>query len=236
MEYEIVKSALLQKATPVKAEATQRFFKTGKGEYGEGDVFIGVSVPDTRLFAKQFADIPFTEIKKLLDSKIHEERLLGGIILVNRFKKTKDEKEHKNIFQFFIKNKNAMNNWDLVDTTAPVIIGEHCFATNSTVIMDKLLVSNRHWDRRLAILSTFAFIRHGEVALTYKYASKLLADKEDLMHKAAGWMLREAGKKDLKKLETFIQKYGSEMPRTMFRYAIEKFPKQKRQTILKQTR
>jgi 3-methyladenine DNA glycosylase AlkD len=235
MNYKILKKALVEKSSAVKAENSKRFFKTAKGEYGEGDIFIGVSVPDIRLVAKQYVDTSLEEISKLLDSKIHEERLLGGILLVNRYKKSKIN-EQKEIHHFFLQNRHSINSWDLVDTTAPTIIGEYCFHNGSHKAMDKLVKSKEHWDRRLAILSTFAFIRKNELQLTYEYALILMSDKEDLMHKATGWMLREAGKRDLKKLAHFIQEHGKEMPRTMLRYSIEKFPIKKREKILRDTK
>lgn len=235
MNYKILKKALAQKSSAIKAENSKRFFKTAKGEYGEGDIFIGVSVPDVRLVAKEYADTPLVEISKLLNSKIHEERLLGGILLVNRYKKSQIN-EQKEIYHFFLRNRHSMNNWDLVDTTAPAIIGEYCFQSGSHKAMDKLVKSKRHWDRRMAILSTFAFIRKNELELTLKYALLLMSDKEDLMHKATGWMLREAGKRDLKRLEHFLEEHGSEMPRTMLRYSIEKFPIKKRLQILRNTK
>lgn len=235
MKYKILKKALAQNSSALKAEKSKRFFKTGKGEYGEGDIFIGVSVPDIRLVAKEYADTQLVEISKLLDSKIHEERLLGGILLVNRYKKS-NINEQKKIYHFFLHNRRSINNWDLVDTTAPTIIGEYCFQSGSHRPMDKLLKSKCHWDRRMAILSTFAFIRKNELQLTFEYALLLMSDKEDLMHKATGWMLREAGKRDLKRLEHFIQEHGREMPRTMLRYSIEKFPIKKRDKILRDTK
>lgn len=235
MKYKIIKKALAQKSSIIKAENSKRFFKTAKGEYGEGDIFIGVTVPDIRLIAKDYAATPLVEIRKLLKSKIHEERLLAGIFLVNRFKKSGID-EQKEIYDFFLLNIESINNWDLVDTTAPTIVGEYCFQIGSHKVMDKLVKSKQHWHRRIAILSTFAFIRKNELQLTYEYARLLLTDKEDLMHKATGWMLREAGKRDSKKLTHFIQEYGKEMPRTMLRYAIEKFPIKKREKILRDTK
>ena len=235
MKYKTLKNELILKSSAIKAEKAKRFFKTAKGEYGEGDIFIGVSVPDIRFIAKEYADTPLSEIRKLLKNEIHEERLLGGILLVNRYKKS-DVVEQERIYDFFLENRHFINNWDLVDTTAPTIIGEHCFQNGTHKDMDELLRSKHHWDRRMAILSTFAFIRKNELQLTYQYALSLLSDKEDLMHKATGWMLREAGKRDLKRLENFIQKHGKKMPRTMLRYSIEKFPTKKREKILKDTK
>lgn len=235
MKYKILKKALAQKSSAVKAEKSKRFFKTAKGEYGEGDIFIGVSVPDIRLVAKEYADTPLAEINKLLKNKIHEERLLGGILLVNRYKKSKIN-EQKEIYNFFLRNRRFINSWDLVDTTAPTIIGEYCFQSGSHKDMNKLVSSKQHWDRRMAILSTFAFIRKNELQLTFKYALLLMSDKEDLMHKATGWMLREAGKRDFKKLAHFIKEHGKEMPRTMLRYSIEKFPIKNREKILRETK
>lgn len=234
MNYDILRKSLSNKSSCLKAKNAQRFFKMEKGEYGEGDIFIGVSVPDIRLIAKNHPDVELTELKKLLKSKIHEERLLAGIILVNQFKKA-DSDNQKKLHEFFIKNKKSMNNWDLVDTTAPTLIGHYCFKNKSYKIMNELLKSKHHWDRRLAILSTFAFIREGDLRFVFKFASQLLADQEDLMHKATGWMLREAGKRDLEALKDFLKKHGHKMPRTMLRYSIEKFPDSLRRKILEET-
>lgn len=185
--------------------------------------------------AKEFFETPLLEIQKLFKSKIHEERLLGCILLVNRFRKASDLEKRK-IVNFYLKHRKSVNNWDLVDTSAPYILGEYSFEVCSHFEMDQLLKSKRHWDRRIAMLSTFAFIRKGDSRLTFQYALSLLEDEEDLMHKAVGWMLREAGKRDKKALEAFIKANGEKMPRTMLRYSIEHFSIQERKRLLKDTK
>jgi len=232
MNYKILQKELKTKSSLKRAQSTMRFFKTGKGQYGEGDHFIGVSVPEIRTLVKKYPDVSLPEIKFLLLSPIHEERALGLFLLVEQFKKA-DEGKKKKIFHFYLKNKKAVNNWDLVDCSAPTIIGGYCLETSSTEVMDKLLLSQKHWDRRIAILATLAFIRQGQTKLTFKYAQSLLTDQEDLMHKATGWMLREAGKKDSEGLRKFIKNHVSEMPRTMLRYSIELFDNMERAEILK---
>jgi 3-methyladenine DNA glycosylase AlkD len=232
MQYKILKNALKAKSSKLKAQGSQRFFKTGKGQYAEGDLFIGVTVPEIRLIAKTYPLTPLGEVKKLLKGAIHEERALGLIILVNRFNQA-DLKLRQKIFAFYLRNRQAVNNWDLVDLSAPAILGKFCFESGQHEIMDKLVTSKRHWDRRMAIVATLSFIRNHATQLTYHYAEKLLGDKEDLMHKATGWMLREAGKKDERELKKFLLKHSEKMPRTMLRYAIEKFSPAERQEMLK---
>ena len=212
-----------------------RFFKTGKGQYGEGDIFLGVTVPELREIARTNSSAPLTTLRLLLQAEIHEERLLALIILVNRYVQGNPE-EKKKIFHFYIKNRQQINNWDLVDTSAPYILGLHVLEHNDLKVLKKLLISKRQWDRRMAILATFAFIRNNQTDLTFNFAEKLLSDKEDLMHKATGWMLREAGKRDGKALRKFISLHGAEMPRTMLRYAIEKFSVNERKEILTVTK
>jgi len=211
--------------------------KTGKGEYGEGDVFVGVRVPDLRKIAKQFSSIEFSEIKKLFQSKIHEERMLAILILTQNFRKSKDKKERKNILEFFLKNIDFVNNWDLVDVSVPYILGESILEKNLEIkILENFLKSESLWKRRIAIISTFAFIRQEKFSPTIKFAKKLLNDKEDLIHKAVGWMLREAWKKSEigeQKCEAFLLQNYSKIPRTTLRYAIEKMPEKKRQKFLK---
>lgn len=210
-----------------------RFFKTGKGEYGEGDVFIGVTVPDCRMVVSTFLDSSLSIIEKSLKSPIHEERLTALLILGEKYKKTKSEKEKKEMVLFYLKNKKFVNNWDLVDLSADKILGNHLLNENAgrKIIYD--LVESPHlWDRRIGIISTFAFIRKMQFADTLALCEKLLNDKHDLMHKACGWMLREIGKRDTAALEKFLKKNANKMPRTMLRYAIERFPEEKRKEYL----
>lgn len=217
-----------------------RFFKAGPGEYGEGDEFIGVRVPDSRIVAKDHKDLSLKEIQKLLDSPIHEERFVGLVILVNRYKivskpKSADSAAQKEIFDFYIKNLYAqrVNNWDLIDSTAPYL-GYYLLGKPGTEkLLNKLAGSESLWERRAAVMFTFAFIREFELDDTLRLCKKLLTDKHDLMHKACGWMLRELGKQDLGALREFLDENVKEMPRTMLRYAIEKMSERERQMWLK---
>ncbi len=234
MNYQKIKFALKRHSSPAKAKVLKSFFKTGKGQYGEGDVFIGVQVPDLRRIAKQYLSTSHSELSLLIQSPIHEERLLAIFILVFNFKKANHEGREK-IIRFYLKHKKFVNNWDLVDQSAYFILGAHSFNNQETLILDKMIKSKQHWERRTAIVATLAFIRNSETALTFKYAQLLLKDREDLMHKATGWMLREAGKRDPQGLRNFLKTHGPEMPRTMLRYSIEKFSPLERKKILSQT-
>lgn len=217
-----------------------RFFKAGPGEYGEGDEFIGVRVPDSREVAKAHKDLAIAEIQKLLDSKIHEERFVGLVILINRFKvanhpKTKDLAAQKEIFDFYLKNLYAqrVNNWDLIDSTAPYL-GYYLLGKSGTArFLDKLAKSESLWERRASVMFTFAFIREFELEDTLRLCKILLNDNHDLMHKACGWMLRELGKQDLGALRGFLEENVTKMPRTMLRYSIEKMTERERQMWLK---
>ena len=214
-----------------KANILQRFFKTGKGQYGEGDIFLGIIVPNTRIVAKKFTDLPLTEIKKILYSRVHEERLCALLILVEKFAVANLE-DRKKIFDFYIKNAKQANNWDLVDLSAPKIVGEYLLNKNK-VILYNFAKSKNLWEKRISILSTLTFIKYQKYKDSFKIAEILMNDKHDLIHKAVGWMLREVGKRDLIQEEKFLQKYGKTMPRTMLRYATEKFPEEKRIKYLK---
>jgi 3-methyladenine DNA glycosylase AlkD len=216
---------------PSKAVLLQRFFKTGPGQYGEGDIFHGIMVPVQRSLAKKYKDLSLLEIKKLLDSNVHEERLIGLLILVEQTKKCDDKKKER-IFNFYHRNRKRINNWDLVDLTADRISGAYLFDKDKSLLY-KLTESTNIWERRIAIMSTFHFIKNYSFADALCISEKLLYDKHDLIHKAVGWMLREIGKRDLKTEEEFLFKYYKIMPRTMLRYAIEKFPEYKRQAFLK---
>ncbi|MDD5552234.1 MAG: DNA alkylation repair protein [Candidatus Pacebacteria bacterium] len=223
--------SLQKKADGEKAEILQRFFKTGKGEYGEGDIFLGVVVPEQRKIAKEFKELSMLDLKKLIKSKVHEERLICLLILVLKFQKG-NNKEKKEIYNFYLKNTKYINNWDLVDLSAPKIVGLYLEDRNKS-ILHKLARSKNIWERRIAILSTFHFIYKGNPEETLKIAFILKDDEHDLIHKAVGWMLREVGKKCGEGVEEkFLKKYYKTMPRTMLRYAIEKFPEKKRKFYL----
>lgn len=223
-------------SSPQKAQGSLRFFKCGPGQYGEGDKFLGLTNPECRLIAKKYANLTFAELKTLLSSPFHEVRGIALLILVFEYKRTKDFGTKKKIVKFYLANKKAINNWDLVDLTVYNILGDYCFHTSELQILNKLLTSKRHWDRRMAMVSTYYFIKKNNPQIAFDFALTLIEDKEDLMHKACGWMLREAGKKDIKRLEKFIELHGPRMPRTMLRYAIERFPEQKRKAILLKTK
>jgi 3-methyladenine DNA glycosylase AlkD len=210
------------------------FYKTGPGEYGEGDVFIGVIVPDTRLVAKKYIDLPFAELEKVINSPIHEERLCGLIILTLRYKRDKDEQSRKKIFNFYMKMLRAghVNNWDLVDVSAP-IIGDYLISDPGHMqLLEKLSRSKDLWHRRTAMVFTFAFLRRGITGPTVVIAENLLSDDHDLIHKATGWMLREMGKRDLTLLRSFLKENAPEMPRTALRYSIERLPESERKRWL----
>lgn len=216
---------------PVKAKILARFFKTGKGEYGEGDIFLGIVVPLQRKIAQKYENLEFVEIKKLLSSKIHEHRLIALLILVEKNKKA-NELEKEKIVDLYLKNTKNINNWDLVDLSAPKILGEY-FWKKDRKNLYKLARSKNLWEKRIAILTTYYFIKNKEFEDTLKISEMLLGDKHDLIHKAVGWMLREIGKIDQSVEEKFLLKYYKSMPRTMLRYAIERFSKNKRKFYLK---
>ena len=216
-----------------QAAVSQRFFKTGPGEYGEGDIFIGIKVPVLRQLVKEVANLPITEIKKLLTSRIHEERLIALLMLVRRYSRA-DESNRKEIYDLYLQNTSFVNNWDLVDLSAHYIVGPY-LADKSRAPLYRLAESDSLWERRIAIMSTFHFIKNGEFSETLAISKLLLSDTKDLIHKAVGWMLREIGKRHLQTEENFLKKHYRKMPRTMLRYAIEKFPEHKRQAYLKGT-
>lgn len=206
------------------------FFKTSKGEYGEGDVFAGIKVPEQRQIAKAFFNLGYPAIKRLLSSKIHEERLIALLILVHNFEKRGDAEQEK-IFNFYIKNRKGVNNWDLVDLSAPKIVGSYLINRDKKILY-KFASSENLWERRISIISTYTFIKSNSYYHTLKISDILLNDKHDLIHKAVGWMLREIGKKDLAVEQNFLRSRYKRMPRTMLRYAIEKFPASKRKKYL----
>lgn len=218
-------------ADPKRAPDLQRFFKTGPGEYAEGDVFIGVAVPDTRKLVKQFQSLPIESVPTLLTSKYHEERLLGLLLLVRAYQRG-NTKLREQVYTLYTDHFAWINNWDLVDVTAEHVTGTHLFERDRTPLYE-WAVSDHLWTRRIAIMSTFYFIRRNEFDDTLRLAELLVADSHDLMHKAVGWMLREAGNRDREREEVFLRKQYRRMPRTMLRYAIEKFPEPLRQDYLK---
>lgn len=226
-----VKNSLKKLVVPGKAQTLQRFFKTGKGEYAEGDIFIGVMAPSMKATVKKYATLPIAEAVKLLHSKIHEERMVALLILVAQYKKG-DEKLKQKIFDIYLSNTKYINNWDLVDLTAEHIVGEQ-LRNGSKQTLYKFAKSKSLWERRISILSTFAYIKTGESKETLKIAKMLLNDEHDLIHKAVGWMLREVGKRaSINDELKFLEQHGKNMPRTMLRYAIERFPQNLRKKMM----
>jgi len=213
------------------AAVSQRFFKTGPGQYGEGDIFIGVRVPVLRKLAKEYSDLAVEDIAILLQSHIHEERLLALLLLVGSFL-TGDEAAKKSIYEIYLNNTGYVNNWDLVDSSAEHIVGAYLMNRNKAVLY-RLAESENLWERRISIMSTFHFIKRHQFSETLKISKIMLSDGQDLIHKATGWMLREIGKRHLQTEESFLKVHYQKMPRTMLRYAIEKFPEPKRQRYLK---
>lgn len=225
-----IRKAISKEKNPAQAINLQRFFKTGKGDYGEGDIFYGIKVPVQRGIAKLFKDLSLIDLKKLIHSKVHEERLIAAFILIDQFKEG-DHKKKKVIYDFYLKNRKGINNWDLVDLSAPKIVGAYLIDKEKDLLY-KFARSEDLWEKRISIISTQAFIREHYFEDTLKISEILLNDKHDLIHKAVGWMLREVGNRDLKTEEEFLQKHYKTMPRTMLRYAIEKFPEKKRKSYL----
>jgi 3-methyladenine DNA glycosylase AlkD len=219
-------------AHPGDAEFLGRFFKTGEGQYGAGDVFIGVRVPATRQVAKQFYAATLDEIEQLLDSPIHEVRLCAVIIMAEEAKRA-DEPRRKALFDLYLRRTDRINNWDIVDTSCRDVIGGYLQTHPEKLgVLRKLARSSDLWERRIAMVSTWQFIRIGQLDITFEIAAMLLGDKHDLIHKAVGWMLREAGKKDELRLREFLVRHKSAMPRTALRYAIERFSPEDRANFL----
>jgi 3-methyladenine DNA glycosylase AlkD len=225
-----IKSRLQALANRDAAQILQGFFKTGPGEYGEGDVFIGIKIPPLRALSKECENVSFSVIKSLLRSKVHEERTLALMVLVQRFEKA-DEELREQIYKFYLSHVKFINNWDLVDGSAPYIVGPFFWKRDRRQLY-VFAKSSSLWERRIAILSTFYFIRQNDFADALKISEVLLEDEHDLIHKAVGWMLREIGKRDLSIEETFLRKHCGKMPRTMLRYAIERFPEGSRRRFL----
>ena len=213
-----------------RAEVNKRFFKTGKGEYGEGDVFIGLSVPKSRKIAIKYSALSLGEVQKLLSSKIHEERLIALEILVYKYENNLEDR--KKIFEFYLANTKFINNWDLVDLSAEYIVGDYLFDKDKKILYE-LVKSPSLWERRISIISSFNFIKRRKFEDSLKLSKILLNDSHDLIHKAVGWMLREIGKRDEEILRKFLNDNYDKMPRTMLRYAIERFSDEERKGFMR---
>ncbi len=222
MTYSQVRFAMQNQASFERAQSSMRFFKTGQGQYAEGDQFIGISMPDLRILAKQFETLAHREIQQLIQSLIHEERMLALLILTRQYKKNKQA-----VYQLYLDNLIHVNNWDLVDASAHLIMGQHLLDQDKSILLE-LAGSKTMWNRRVAIVATWQFIRNNQFDWTVKIAEVLLNDLHDLIHKAVGWMLREAGKRDEQVLFSFLDQHAACMPRTMLRYACERLPVDKR--------
>ncbi|MGY4884096.1 MAG: DNA alkylation repair protein [Nanobdellota archaeon] len=220
-------------ANPEQAKNLKRYFKTGKEQYGEGDIFLGLKMPQIREIAKNYTELSFNDLQMLLNSTIHEHRMTALIILIHKYKKAKkDIFEKRKIYEFYMKNTQNINNWDLVDISCPRIVGDF-LSREGTETLRMLAKSDNLWERRIAIVSTFALIDKRNLGETLAIADMLIEDKHDLIHKAVGWALREVGKKNIEVLEIFLKPRYKTMPRTMLRYAIEKFPEERRKKYLK---
>jgi 3-methyladenine DNA glycosylase AlkD len=216
---------------PQTALFLQKFFKTGPGEYGDGDLFRGIRVPILRKLAKEFGSLTLAETKKLLRSAHHEDRLLALLILTRAYFRG-DDRIRERIFNLYLNNTQFINNWDLVDSSAPQIVGGYLCDRDRDVLY-RLVRSRQIWERRIAIMATFHFLKRDDYADTLRIAEVLLSDSEDLIHKAVGWMLREVGNRNRAVEEKFLRKHYQQMPRVMLRYAIEKFPESRRQQYLR---
>ena len=225
-----VRKELQSLADPDKAAILQRFFKTGPGQYGEGDIFIGVMVPQSRQVAKKFSQLPLGEVRRLLYSGIHEERLVALLILARRYSSASSG-EKEEIVKLYLDNIKQVNNWDLVDLSAPCILGAH-LTDKDRKLLYRLAKSGNVWERRIAMVATYHFIRNNDFADTLKIAAMLLQDRHDLIHKAAGWMLREVGKRNTAIEEEFLVEHCKVMPRTMLRYAVERLPERKKRRYM----
>ncbi|MCF8168681.1 MAG: DNA alkylation repair protein [Rhodoferax sp.] len=220
VNHQDVQGAALALANPEKAASLARYFKTEPGQYGEGDQFLGITVPRVRQLATQFRALTLADCQRLLQSPYNEERLLALLVLVQRYTKG-DPATQQQVFELYLQQRARVNNWNLVDSSAPLIVGAHLLQRDRALLYN-LIQSPSLWDRRIAVLATFAFIRGRDFSGTLALAERSLADPHDLMHKACGWMLREVGKRDQPVMETFLRRHHAEMPRTMLRYAIEK--------------
>ncbi|MBJ6723505.1 DNA alkylation repair protein [Geomesophilobacter sediminis] len=231
MNAETVVKRLQELAAPEQAKIMQRYFKTGSGEYGEGDVFLGLKVPQCRRLIPEFRPLPLVERLQLLQSPLHEARFLGLLLLVDGFQRGTPELREE-IYRGYCANTSRINNWDLVDCSAEHVVGAH-LRERSRAPLHEFVQSKLIWERRIAIMASFHYIKRGEFGETLRLAETLLHDREDLIHKAVGWMLREIGKRDRSTEESFLRQHYRSMPRTMLRYAIERFPEPLRQGYLK---
>jgi 3-methyladenine DNA glycosylase AlkD len=234
---------LKSQENPEKAKLLSRFFKTGKGQYGEGDFFLGITVPESRKLARRYGELALSDISKLIKNKYHEARLVALLILVHKYKQAvcarQDLAQTKQIYDFYLKHTRYINNWDLVDLSAGYIVGDYLYQrtvlkrASPRTVLEKLAKSKNLWEKRIAIISTFAFIYNKKYEWTFKIVKILIKDKHDLIHKACGWMLREVGKRvSEKELLKFLDINIKNMPRTMLRYAIERLPETKRKFYL----
>lgn len=228
--YKALEAELRALGDPARAESSKWFFKTGKGQYGEGDRFLGISVPVLRKTALRYMDLAFVHLEKLLESSWHEIRLAGLEILVAQYEKGSENVRNK-VFEFYLAHTSRVNNWDLVDGSAPYIVGEH-LRNRPRDVLYQLAESTNLWERRIAIVSTLSLIRSGDTEDALALAEKLFGDTHDLMHKAVGWMLREVGKVNEEVLRAFLSEHSGRMPRTTLRYAIERFPAPDRAAFL----
>jgi len=225
-----IQQALIKLAEPGRKEQQEKYFKTGEGEYAAGDIFRGIRVPNVRKVAKQFRDVPLEIAEELLHSKYHEDRQTALFILVNKFPNA-EEPTRERIYSIYLNNTEYINNWDLVDSSAEHIVGAYLLDKDKQKL-DMLARSGSLWERRIAMLSTFHYIKRNQYNYTLKLADILMNDEEDLIHKAVGWMLREVGNRSIEVEEEFLKPRYNQMPRTMLRYAIEKFPETKRKAYL----
>lgn len=231
MKFPELNATLRAIASPERADVTRSFFKTGPGEYSEGDKFLGIRIPDLRSLVKKADAVTLREALTLLRSEWHEERLMALLLMEWRFEQADKESDQEKIVAAYLANTRWVNNWDLVDASAPPILGGWLL-TRKRSVLGELVRSENFWERRIAIVSTLTLIRAGDFRDTLRLTEKLLRDPEDLMHKACGWMLREVGKKDRDILISFLEKHASRMPRTMLRYAIERFSERERRSWL----
>ena len=225
-----VRRAIRNVASPERAKINTWFFKTAPGEYGEGDRFLGVTVPALRKLAREYQSLSLKDIVGLIRSPWHEERMLALLIIVRQYERADERTRHK-IHQLYLRNTRWINNWDLVDCSAAQIVGAHLEGSDREHLQ-RLARSHSLWERRIAMIATYSYIKRGEFKEALAIAELLLDDTHDLIHKAVGWMLREVGNRDRRAEERFLQKYGRRMPRTMLRYAIEKFPEPARRRYL----